>query len=112
MALCHRRHHGRGRFRGVSRRPRLLFGLDCTGKQYLASDHASNVTGQVVRLEGNILSLVSHPEPVHPVILQEGWTVDSLRQFFNRTLGRKLQPVGLLVPTYRYGEGLDKAPPQ
>jgi NAD(P)-dependent dehydrogenase (short-subunit alcohol dehydrogenase family) len=79
---------------------------------FLASDHASNVTGQVVRLEGNILSLVSHPEPVHPVILQEGWTVDSLRQFFNRTLGRKLQPVGLLVPTYRYGEGLNKAPPQ
>ena len=79
---------------------------------FLASDHSWNVTGQVVRLEGDILSLVSHPEPVHAVILQEGWDVENLRRFFKRTLGRKLQPVGLLVPTYRYGEGLDKAPPQ
>ncbi len=79
---------------------------------FLASDHSWNVTGQVLRLEGNILSLVSHPEPVHPVILQEGWDVDSLRRFFKRTVGRRLQPVGLMVPTYRYNEGLDKAPPQ
>ena len=42
---------------------------------FLASDAAANVTGQIVRLQGNTLSLFSHPKPVHPAINADGWDV-------------------------------------
>ncbi len=78
---------------------------------FLASDDASYVTGQVVRLEGDTLGLFSHPEPVHPVILKSGWTLEDLRKYFRGTLGRRLQPVGLRAKGYEYYQGMGKGQP-
>lgn len=79
---------------------------------FLASDDASYVTGQVVRLEGDTLGLFSHPEPVHPVILKGGWTLDDLRKHFRGTPGRRLLPVGLRARGYEYYQGLGKGQAQ
>ena len=77
---------------------------------FLASDDAWYVTGQVVRLEGNVLSLLSHPKIVHPVMHNVGWSLEEIRKFFKETLGSNLQPVGLRAQGYAYYEGLDKGP--
>jgi len=77
---------------------------------FLASDEASYVTGQVVRLEGNVLSLLSHPSIVHPAVSVHGWSVEDIRKFFKDTLGKNLQPVGIRAGRYEYYEGLDKGP--
>ncbi len=73
---------------------------------FLASDDARYITGQVIRLDGNILSLFSHPKPVHPVIQPNGWTVDDLRKYFKETIGKNLEPVGLRAARYEYYDGL------
>ena len=78
---------------------------------FLASDEASYVTGQVVRLQGNALSLVSHPKPLNPAIIPAGWTLDDIRKLFRETLGRNLQPVGLRAERYEYYGGVGKGPP-
>lgn len=77
---------------------------------FLASDEASYVTGQVVRLQGNTLSLVSHPKPVHPAIIPGGWGLEDIRSFFQETLGSSLLPVGLRASRYEYYDGIGKGP--
>jgi NAD(P)-dependent dehydrogenase (short-subunit alcohol dehydrogenase family) len=73
---------------------------------FLASDDAAYVTGQAVRLEGNALSLVTHPRPVRPATVSEGWSVAAFRDYFKHALGSNLEPVGLLAKGYEYYEGL------
>ena len=73
---------------------------------FLASDDAANVTGQIVRLEGDTLSLLSHPKMIAPAVLPGGWTVDAIRKHFHATLGQRLEPVGLRAKTYQYYDGL------
>ena len=73
---------------------------------FLASDDASSITGQVVRLDGNALSIVSHPRPVRPAVRDEGWSVEALCASFMDTLGGHLEPVGQLAERYEYAEGL------
>ncbi len=74
---------------------------------FLASDAASNVTGQIVRLQGNTLSLFSHPKPVHPAIHADGWDVRALEEFFASTLGRHLEPIGIGAETYAFYDGVE-----
>ena len=73
---------------------------------FLASDAATNVTGQIVRLQGNTLSLFSHPKPVHPAVHADGWDVRALEEFFESTLGRHLEPVGIGAETYAFYDGV------
>ncbi len=73
---------------------------------FLASDAAANVTGQIVRLQGNTLSLFSHPKPVHPAINADGWDVRALEEFFASTLGRHLEPIGIGAETYAFYDGV------
>ncbi len=72
---------------------------------FLASDAATNVTGQVVRLAGNTLSLFLHPKPFRPVVRPEGWDLDALKAFFSSKSGRQLEPVGLGSNSYAYSDG-------
>lgn len=77
---------------------------------FLASDDAWYVTGQIIRLEGNVLSVFSHPKPSHPVVQPKGWSVEDMRQYFKETIGQRLEPVGIRAARYEYYEGLLQAP--
>src|SRR4029077_6896603 len=41
---------------------------------YLASDRAAHVTGQILHVRGNQVSLWSHPAPIRAITSREGWT--------------------------------------
>lgn len=73
---------------------------------FLASDEASSITGQVLRVAGDVLSVYGHPRPLHPSEHPGGWTVDELRRRFQPTFGAKLEPVGSGATEYQFGEGL------
>ncbi len=66
---------------------------------FLASDEAAGITGQILSLSGNRLSLFSLPQEVKSAIMPEGWTLELLIKHikfdFALDLERtKLQPTG------------------
>lgn len=91
---------------GLSDRPSWPPELVAPLVVFLASDDASYITGQVVRLAGKFLSLYSHPRSIHPVINNGGWALDDLRRYFKRTLGQRLEPVGQDETRYNFYQGL------
>jgi NAD(P)-dependent dehydrogenase (short-subunit alcohol dehydrogenase family) len=63
---------------------------------YLLSDAASAVHGQVVRIDGDELSLVSHPSVLGSGVTNPQWTVQGVAAAFTTTeLAGTLQPRGL-----------------
>ena len=63
---------------------------------YLLSDAAMGVTGQIVRIEGKQLSLVSHPGVALPILEREaGWDIASITDAFERDLGKRQFPTGV-----------------
>ena len=54
---------------------------------YLASDEASDITGQCVAVSGDRLQIISHPEPIRTGFMEGGWTVEKLQELFKSTLG-------------------------
>ncbi|MGE3329299.1 MAG: SDR family NAD(P)-dependent oxidoreductase [Acidimicrobiia bacterium] len=77
---------------------------------FLISDAAARVTGQVLRVEGPSMSLVSHPRPIHYVVAPEGWTPQSIADSFPKTFEQWLEPVGVGQNRYIYADGLEQAP--
>ena len=73
---------------------------------FLASDEASYVTGQVLRVAGDVLSLYAHPRPLFPSEYKGAWTVDELCRRFREAFGDRLEPVGSGSTEYQYDEGL------
>src|SRR5581483_11201070 len=69
---------------------------------YLASDESAWITGQVFRMTGNILSLFSHPRPIHPTEAAGAWTLDALRERLPREFRDRLEPVGLAAAEYQF----------
>ena len=64
---------------------------------YLLSDLAKDVTGQIVRIEGKELSLVSHPGVALPILERSaGWDVASVADAFTRELGKRQFPTGVV----------------
>jgi NAD(P)-dependent dehydrogenase (short-subunit alcohol dehydrogenase family) len=64
---------------------------------FLLSDDAKSVTGQIVRIEGTQLSLVSHPGVAVPVLDRaSGWNVAAITQAFRTDLGKRQLPVGVV----------------
>jgi len=64
---------------------------------YLLSDLAADVTGQVVRIDGKNLALVSHPGVALPVLTRAaGWDVASIERAFRDELGKRQFPVGVV----------------
>lgn len=60
---------------------------------YLLSDASAGVTGQIVRITGRQLSLMSHPANRAPVLERDAWTAETISDAFATTLG------GLQLPT-------------
>jgi NAD(P)-dependent dehydrogenase (short-subunit alcohol dehydrogenase family) len=67
---------------------------------YLLSDLSSDVTGQVVRLWGDDLHLVSHPHAMSPRLSNGNWTTQSIAAAFRETLAEHLQPYGRDMTEY------------
>lgn len=67
---------------------------------YLLSDLAAEITGQVVRVAGRVLTLVTAPRLVQPPSIRERWTVESIAQEFRTTLRPHLQPLGFDAEIY------------
>ena len=69
---------------------------------FLASDRAAHITGQIVHVRGNQVSLWSHPAPVRAVTSREGWTPDALADVWDQGLGqdrlRRLNALGIPWP--------------
>jgi NAD(P)-dependent dehydrogenase (short-subunit alcohol dehydrogenase family) len=65
---------------------------------YLASEHASGVTGQCIGIGGDRLSLWSHPQEIATAFSDGGWSAEAIAETWKTTLGRKLENVGLDLP--------------
>jgi NAD(P)-dependent dehydrogenase (short-subunit alcohol dehydrogenase family) len=55
---------------------------------FLASDRAAHITGQVVGVRGNEVSLWSHPAPIRTASSRDGWTPETLADNWDRALGQ------------------------
>ncbi len=69
---------------------------------FLASDRAAHITGQVIHVRGNQVSLWSHPAPLRAVMSREGWTPEALADVYDVALGqdrlRRLDALGIPWP--------------
>ena len=65
---------------------------------YLLSDLSKGVTGQVVRIVGDRLSLMGHPANRAPVLQRDGWSLDTVAEAFGTTLAALQVPTN--VATY------------
>src|SRR5499425_234821 len=55
---------------------------------FLSSDRASHVTGQVIGVRGNQVTLYSHPAPLRQVTSREPWTPEAIADVYDRALGQ------------------------
>jgi NAD(P)-dependent dehydrogenase (short-subunit alcohol dehydrogenase family) len=55
---------------------------------FLASDLAAHVTGQVIGVRGNEVSLWSHPRAARSATSREGWTPEALAEVYDTALGQ------------------------
>jgi NAD(P)-dependent dehydrogenase (short-subunit alcohol dehydrogenase family) len=64
---------------------------------YLLSDAAKGVTGQLVRIVGSKLSIMSHPAIRAPVLEHEAWTAEGVAEAFETTLSANQLPTDVAV---------------
>ena len=62
---------------------------------FLLSDAAAGVNGQIVRMDGEELSLMTHPGVRRPAAYDPQWTVRSVAGAFASSLGALARPPGL-----------------
>jgi NAD(P)-dependent dehydrogenase (short-subunit alcohol dehydrogenase family) len=55
---------------------------------FLASDRAAHITGQVVAVRGNEVSVYQQPAPLRTLAGAAPWTAESLSEVWDRTLGQ------------------------
>jgi NAD(P)-dependent dehydrogenase (short-subunit alcohol dehydrogenase family) len=55
---------------------------------FLASDQGSHITGQVVHVRGNEVSVWSHPAPLRTATSHDGWTPEALAEVWDTALGQ------------------------
>lgn len=68
---------------------------------YLLSDRSKGVNGQIIRITGDRLSLMTHPANRTPVLERAEWTLDAVADAFDEKLGALQFPLG--VATYEIG---------
>jgi NAD(P)-dependent dehydrogenase (short-subunit alcohol dehydrogenase family) len=61
---------------------------------YLLSDHSQHLNGQVVRIDGTRLSLMTHPAILEPVLTDE-WTVEGIAEAFRQHLDYHVVALGV-----------------
>src|SRR6266513_337661 len=69
---------------------------------FLASDRAAHITGQILHVRGNQVSLWSHPAPIRAITSREGWTPEALADVYDTALGqdrlRRIDALGITWP--------------
>lgn len=65
---------------------------------FLASSHASHITGQCIGIGGDKLSLWSHPQEVRTAFHENGWTAEDIARTWDSSVGAELQSVGMPTP--------------
>ena len=69
---------------------------------FLASDRAAHITGQVIGVRGDEVTLFSHPAPLRMATRAGGWTPQALAEVWDRALGqdrlRRLDALGIPWP--------------
>ena len=55
---------------------------------FLASDRAAHITGQVIGVRGDEVTVFSHPAPLRTATRANGWTPESLADIWDRALGQ------------------------
>jgi len=69
---------------------------------FLTSDRAAHITGQVVGVRGNEVTIFSHPAPVRTATSAEPWTGERLAEVWDRVLGqdrlRRFDAMGITWP--------------
>lgn len=75
---------------------------------FLLSDRAEGLTGQVVRIMGNKLSIMAHPANRAPVLESDNWSLDSVGDAFDTTLRALALPSN--VATYEISAVFDRLP--
>ena len=62
---------------------------------FLASDQSAGITGQCIGIDGDNLSLWSHPQEIGAAYHEGGWTADAIAEAWGKTVGQELQSVGI-----------------
>jgi NAD(P)-dependent dehydrogenase (short-subunit alcohol dehydrogenase family) len=69
---------------------------------FLASDRAAHITGQIIHVRGNTVTLWSHPAPLRAVTSREPWTPEALAEVYDAALGqdrlRRFDALGIPWP--------------
>jgi NAD(P)-dependent dehydrogenase (short-subunit alcohol dehydrogenase family) len=63
--------------------------------EFLLSDEAAGINGQVFRIDGRELALMTHPALHHPVLVRDEWTFDAVRQAFAADFSQRAMPLGV-----------------
>ncbi len=63
--------------------------------EYLLSDRASAINGQIVRIDQGDLQLCTHPALLIPAIHRDNWTAEAVAEAFERDLAQRQVPCGI-----------------
>jgi NAD(P)-dependent dehydrogenase (short-subunit alcohol dehydrogenase family) len=69
---------------------------------YLASDAASDVTGQIFGVRGKEIMLFSQPRPIRSAYNSEGWTLDSLDSVLKESFKNSFVPLDVSADVFPY----------
>lgn len=64
---------------------------------YLLSDRSAAVNGQVVRIDGQRLALMTHPAVLDPPLRRDTWTVQDVADAFEQQLAARQLPLGVVA---------------
>jgi 3-oxoacyl-[acyl-carrier protein] reductase len=74
---------------------------------FLCSDEANYISGQVFGTGGERIALLSHPKYTHTMFMPDGWTAEACSKHFKNMLGTRLEGVGILMPPYKWMDGIN-----
>jgi len=69
---------------------------------FLLSDAASTITGQLLRFDGQRLSLIEHPKLASQDVMRDDWDINTLQTAFDESLSKQLKPFGLGSVNYQW----------
>ena len=64
---------------------------------FLLSDASAGINGQVIRIQDNSLSLLTHPSVWHPAQERGEWTTEGVREAFEKDFSKRQLPLGIVA---------------